>query len=60
MTKALARALYSRAPVLVLDDIFGGLDSSTGQDIHNRLFGPKGVVRVSKLTVIFATHSGTF
>ncbi len=56
--KALARALYLRASVLVLDDIFRGLDTATAEDVHSRLFGPKGVLRKSSATVVFATHSG--
>ena len=58
--QALARALYSRAPILLLDDIFGGLDKRTAEDIHSRLFGPKGMLRNSSSTIVFATHSGIF
>ncbi|KAK3192622.1 hypothetical protein K4F52_001421 [Lecanicillium sp. MT-2017a] len=57
---ALARALYLRASVLVLDDIFRGLDKATADDVHNRLFGSKGVLRKSATTVVFATHSAAF
>lgn len=53
---ALARALYSRKPILVLDDIFSGLDRQTTSTIFQRLFGKTGLLRRSKSTVIMATN----
>jgi ABC-type multidrug transport system fused ATPase/permease subunit len=50
---ALARALYSRASILVLDDIFSAVDSNVGRHLyHNALIGglAKGRTRV------LATH----
>ncbi len=37
--KALARALYSRTDVLVLDDVFSALDASTLSKISQALLG---------------------
>lgn len=50
---SLARALYSRAGILVLDDIFSALDVHTGKHIYKHaLAGPLGHGR----TRILATH----
>lgn len=50
---SLARALYSRAGVLVLDDIFSALDAHTGEHVYRHaLVGPLGAGR----TRILATH----
>ncbi|KAJ5307053.1 hypothetical protein N7508_006068 [Penicillium antarcticum] len=54
---SLARALYSRAPVLVLDDVFSGLDNKSITTITSRLFAPDGHFKDSGRTVILATHN---
>ncbi|EWC46461.1 hypothetical protein DRE_04404 [Drechslerella stenobrocha 248] len=54
---ALARAVYSRKPILLLDDIFSGLDAATGEYICNRLLGPGGLLRRNNNTVLLATHA---
>lgn len=56
--KALARAVYSREHVLLLDDVLSGLDGETSQAIYSRLFGTEGLLRRLGSTVVFATHSG--
>ena len=50
---SLARALYSRASILVLDDIFSAVDAHVGRHIFD--FGIMGVV-CKERTVILATH----
>jgi ATP-binding cassette subfamily C (CFTR/MRP) protein 1 len=55
---ALARALYSRIPVLVLDDIFSGLDINSLKHIAEFVFGPAGIARRYGLTVLMTTHYG--
>lgn len=57
--KALARAVYSTAKVMVLDDIFSGLDATSEALIVDRLFGPNGHFRKTNTTVLIATHSST-
>ncbi|KAF3015958.1 hypothetical protein E8E14_012552 [Neopestalotiopsis sp. 37M] len=42
---ALARAIYSRAPILILDDPFNGLDGRTENEVLDALFGPQGLLR---------------
>jgi ATP-binding cassette subfamily C (CFTR/MRP) protein 1 len=57
---SLARALYSRTPVLICDDILAGLDKITEKRVFDRVFGPSGMLRQAKSTVVLATHSTHF
>ncbi|KAJ0160120.1 Metal resistance protein YCF1 [Colletotrichum tanaceti] len=54
---ALARAVYSRHRVLILDDVFSGLDSKSVGQISARLFGVDGHFHRSGLSVVLATHT---
>ncbi|KAJ0166590.1 Multidrug resistance-associated protein 1 [Colletotrichum tanaceti] len=54
--EALARAIYSRKRVLVVDDALSGLDPATQEEVWQRVFGPAGLVRQHEMTVIVATH----
>jgi ABC-type bacteriocin/lantibiotic exporter with double-glycine peptidase domain len=56
-SQSLARALYSRAPILVLDDVFSGLDKTSINTITSRLFASDGHFKDSGRTVILATHN---
>jgi len=56
--KALARAVYSRKPLLVLDDVLSALDNSTARSVFGRLLSKEGLLRSMGVTVILATHSG--
>ncbi|OBT89356.1 hypothetical protein VE02_01426 [Pseudogymnoascus sp. 03VT05] len=42
---ALARAVYSKKPVMLLDDIFSGLDPVTEETIFQSLLGANGILR---------------
>ncbi|KAJ5714086.1 multidrug resistance-associated protein [Penicillium malachiteum] len=53
---ALARALYARRKLLLLDDIFSALDKKTKMTIISRLFGADGLLRKANVTVILVTH----
>lgn len=53
----MARAIYSRHQVVVLDDVFSGLDASSEERIFLRLLGSSGVLRKSGTTVVLATHA---
>ena len=57
---ALARALYSRIPVLVLDDIFSGLDINSLKHIAGSVFGSSGIAKRHGLTVLMTTHTATY
>ncbi|KAF4835497.1 ABC transporter FUM19 [Colletotrichum tropicale] len=54
---SLARALYHEADILVLDDVFRGLDSSTQHQVCQAIFGSNGLLRKRGTTVIICTHS---
>ncbi|RAL16194.1 ABC transporter [Aspergillus homomorphus CBS 101889] len=55
---ALARALYARPRIVLLDDIFSSIDATATEDIARSLFGENGLFRMMKTTVVLATHSG--
>ncbi|KFZ09212.1 hypothetical protein V502_08876 [Pseudogymnoascus sp. VKM F-4520 (FW-2644)] len=54
---ALARAVYSKKPIMLLDDIFSGLDPVTEETIFQSLLGVNGILRQESITVILATHA---
>ncbi|KGO40807.1 ABC transporter, transmembrane domain, type 1 [Penicillium expansum] len=53
---ALARAVYSRRKLLLLDDIFSALDRKTKTTIIARLLGVDGLLRKSNSTIVLVTH----
>ncbi|KAL2076084.1 hypothetical protein VTL71DRAFT_1027 [Oculimacula yallundae] len=54
---ALARALYARKPLLLLDDVLSSLDSRTAQTVFENVLGPEGLARNNKMAVVLVTHS---
>ncbi|KAK3368578.1 ABC transporter [Podospora didyma] len=57
---SLARALYHDAEILVLDDVFSGLDGATQSQVCSVVFGPDGLLRKRGVTAIVCTHSTHF
>ncbi|ODA81829.1 hypothetical protein RJ55_00334 [Drechmeria coniospora] len=57
---ALARAVYSKLPIVILDDVTSGLDSATTGILLARLFSEAGHFRKAGISVIIATHSQRF
>lgn len=53
---ALARAVYARMKILIIDDIFSSLDQVTARAILKQLLGPAGLLRQWRTTVLIATH----
>ncbi|OAA75198.1 canalicular multispecific organic anion transporter 1 [Akanthomyces lecanii RCEF 1005] len=53
---SLARAVYTLADVIVVDDIFSSQDQITAKTIIQQLLGIDGLLRQSKTTVVLATH----
>ncbi|KAJ4147560.1 hypothetical protein LMH87_002072 [Akanthomyces muscarius] len=53
---SLARAVYTLADVIVVDDIFSSQDQITAKAIIQQLLGIDGLLRQSKTTVVLATH----
>lgn len=54
---ALARALYSRERLLVLDDVLSAVDRQTAKTIIERVFGKEGLCRRMGISVLMTTHS---
>jgi ABC-type multidrug transport system fused ATPase/permease subunit len=54
---SLARALYLESDMLVLDDIFSGLDADTEDQVFRKVLGPSGLLRRRRATVVLCTHS---
>ncbi|KAG9725388.1 putative ABC transporter, partial [Aureobasidium melanogenum] len=54
---ALARAVYSRRNIMLLDDVLSALDVNTEEAIAHRLLGPKGLLRKFGTTVLLVSHS---
>ncbi|THV43871.1 hypothetical protein BGAL_0843g00010 [Botrytis galanthina] len=54
---ALARAVYSRHKILMLDDVFSGLDIVSEERIFTRLLGRHGLLRQLGITTILVTHA---
>ncbi|KEY65241.1 hypothetical protein S7711_08779 [Stachybotrys chartarum IBT 7711] len=57
---ALARAVYSRQPLVLLDDVFSGLDNTTARQVFQSLLTPQGLLRQSKSTIILATNNANY
>ena len=57
---ALARAVYARREIVILDDVFSGLDSSTENHVFHSLLGRKGLLSEVKTTVLLVSSSGMF
>lgn len=54
---ALARALYLRRDILILDDVFSALDAATSSKIAQALFGRAGYLRNNGTTTILVASS---
>ncbi|EGX89249.1 ATP-binding cassette transporter, putative [Cordyceps militaris CM01] len=57
---SLARALYSGAKMLILDDVFAALDWATQRKVCMALFGEGGFLRDSRTTTLLATSTANF
>lgn len=54
---ALARAVYARRKIIILDDALSGLDATTESHIFHHLFGNMGLLREIGTSVIVASSS---
>ncbi|KAI1419772.1 P-loop containing nucleoside triphosphate hydrolase protein [Xylaria sp. FL1777] len=54
---SIARAVYSRKPIAILDDVLSGLDAVTEEAVFRGIFGTNGLFKKTGTTVILATHS---
>lgn len=53
----LARALYMRPQLILLDDVLSALDIKTETQIMTRLFGTDGLISRLRATVVLVTHT---
>lgn len=53
----LARAVYSKASVLLCDDVLSALDKTTAAHIFQAVFSSNGLLRKLSRTVVLATHA---
>ncbi|KAJ7676688.1 P-loop containing nucleoside triphosphate hydrolase protein [Mycena polygramma] len=51
---AIARAVYARADLVLLDDVFSALDGETEAHVFTALFGPRGMLKGK--TTVLVTH----
>ncbi|OAA36504.1 ABC transporter, transmembrane domain, type 1 [Beauveria brongniartii RCEF 3172] len=54
---SLARGIFSRKPVVVVDDVLSGLDWATQHFVWDQVFGPSGLLRKNGVTAVLATHA---
>jgi ATP-binding cassette, subfamily C (CFTR/MRP), member 1 len=55
--QALARAVYARRQLVILDDTFSGLDTTTENHVFHSLLGQDGLFRILQATVIVVSSS---
>jgi ABC-type multidrug transport system fused ATPase/permease subunit len=54
---ALARAVYARRKIMILDDALSGLDATTENHIFHNLFGQRGLLREIGTSIIVASSA---
>ncbi|KAJ5222196.1 ABC transporter integral membrane type 1 [Penicillium citrinum] len=54
---ALARALYSRCKIVLLDNVFSSIDAAATEAITRNVFGKRGLFRQLQTTVVLAIYS---
>ncbi|KAH8196849.1 hypothetical protein TruAng_008990 [Truncatella angustata] len=54
---AIARALYSKKPRVIFDDVTSALDGHTLSAVADKIFGRTGILRSKGTSVVLATHA---
>ena len=54
---SLARAVFARPQIVVLDDILSALDTATEKRVVRNLFHPRGLLKRLGTTILLITHS---
>ena len=57
LNQSLARAIYARKNIVILDDILSGLDADTENRIFNGLLGRQGLLKNQNVTVCMSSSS---
>ena len=60
LLQAIARAVYARKKIFLMDDCLSGLDLETERHCFHQLLGQDGLIRQIGATVILVTHAGSF
>ena len=55
----MARAVYARRNMIILDDVLSALDATTERHIIDKLIGPTGLFKELGTTVLLITHAST-
>jgi ATP-binding cassette, subfamily C (CFTR/MRP), member 1 len=58
--QALARAVYSRPEIIILDDVLSALDTKTEAHVAEMLLGPNGIFRKQGTTVVLISHASKY
>jgi len=59
-SQALARAVYARRNLIILDDVLSALDATTERHIVDNLIGPHGLFKELGATVLLITHASKY
>ncbi|KAF1738242.1 Canalicular multispecific organic anion transporter 2 [Beauveria bassiana] len=54
---ALARALFANTKLMLLDDVFSGLDNKTAKQLFENVFGSGGLLRQRQCTVVLCSNN---
>jgi ABC-type bacteriocin/lantibiotic exporter with double-glycine peptidase domain len=57
LRQAIARAVYARPSIIILDDVLSALDAKTENHVAENLLGNNGIFRKLGTTVILITHA---
>ncbi|KAH8812816.1 putative multidrug resistance protein [Xylogone sp. PMI_703] len=57
---ALARVVYSRPEIIILDDVFSALDLKTEARVAGMLIGPNGILRKHETTVVLMSQASRY
>jgi ATP-binding cassette subfamily C (CFTR/MRP) protein 1 len=58
LKQALARAVFARKSMIILDNVLSALEVTTERKIVDNLLGPHGLLKELGTTVILITHAG--
>ncbi|KAL2070754.1 hypothetical protein VTL71DRAFT_13780 [Oculimacula yallundae] len=56
----LARAVFARCDIILLDDTFSGLDGETEQNVFDNVLGPNGLLRQLNTSVVLVSNSSQY
>lgn len=57
LNKALARAIFARDEIVLLDDTFSALDGETEDRVFDNLLGPSGLLKRLRATIVLVSNN---